>query len=90
MQSTTRNSVHWLTAAVLIAASAGTVSADGWKIQLMGGANLGSCYAGRSVLGDDASAVWGPYRHALGPRGIRQARQDVALQVEHPEVDVLL
>ncbi len=47
-----------LLAAVIAVFALQDVSADGWKLQLMGGKNLGSSYAGRSVLGEDASAVW--------------------------------
>jgi long-chain fatty acid transport protein len=32
--------------------------ADGWKVQAQGVAALGLSYAGRSILSDDASAVW--------------------------------
>ncbi len=45
-------------AVLLLGASASPLHADGWKIQLQGAKALGSSYAGRSVLTDDASAVW--------------------------------
>jgi long-chain fatty acid transport protein len=70
MQSIARNRSQWVIVALVVALGAHTVSADGWKIQLMGGANLGTCYAGRSVLGDDASTVWfNPATMTLLPRG---------------------
>ena len=47
-----------LCVALLVTIAIGEVSADGWKIQLMGGKNLGTSHAGRSVLAEDASAVW--------------------------------
>ncbi len=52
-----RRIVSWVGAA-LVTAGASHVAADGWKIQLQGVKALGSSYAGRSVLTDDASAVW--------------------------------
>jgi long-chain fatty acid transport protein len=70
MQSISRTSVRWGSTALFVVIVSAAGSADGWKIQLMGGANLGSCYAGRSVLGDDASAVWfNPAAMTLLPRG---------------------
>jgi long-chain fatty acid transport protein len=44
--------------ALVVTAGVAHVAADGWKIQLQGVKALGSSYAGRSVLTDDASAVW--------------------------------
>jgi long-chain fatty acid transport protein len=42
----------------LVVCASSPVCADGWKIQLQGGRELGTSYAGRSVLADDASVVW--------------------------------
>jgi len=44
--------------ACLILSIARVAGADGWKIQLQGGRALGTGYAGRSVVADDASVVW--------------------------------
>jgi long-chain fatty acid transport protein len=44
--------------ACLILSIARMAGADGWKIQLQGGRALGTSYAGRSVVADDASVVW--------------------------------
>ena len=43
---------------VLIVCAPSTARADGWKIQLQGARALGTSYAGRSVLAEDASVVW--------------------------------
>ena len=45
-------------AGCLIVCVARVAGADGWKIQLQGARALGSSYAGRSVVADDASVVW--------------------------------
>jgi long-chain fatty acid transport protein len=42
----------------LVLLASHNVAADGWKIQLQGGKNLGASYAGRSALAEDAAAVW--------------------------------
>ena len=57
-----RNSRHTMTAALaavlIVAGESAHPLADGWKIQLQGAKALASSYAGRSVLTDDATAVW--------------------------------
>jgi long-chain fatty acid transport protein len=45
-------------AACLLVSIARVAGADGWKIQLQGAGALGTSYAGRSVLADDATVVW--------------------------------
>ncbi|MGH9382812.1 MAG: OmpP1/FadL family transporter [Vicinamibacterales bacterium] len=53
-----RSFASYLGIVLFLALAASDVAADGWKIQLMGGKGLSSSYAGRSVLAEDASAVW--------------------------------
>lgn len=54
------------------------VRADGWKIQLQGAKALGASYAGRSVLTDDASAVW------FNPAGLTELPPDWVLTAGAP------
>ena len=61
----------------VIAASV-PVRADGWKIQLQGAKALGASYAGRSVLTDDASAVW------FNPAGLTELAPDWILTAGAP------
>jgi long-chain fatty acid transport protein len=63
-----------------IALLPGAANADGWKIQLQGGRLLGSSYAGRSVLAEDASTVW------FNPAGLSELARELTMTAGAPVI----